>query len=115
VVGAAVVVAVVLGLLVAVRLVQGGPPADPWAERGTGPRASVLALAGPGDQVRVAQPGDTFWALARELAPERDPRPVVDLLVEANGGSSIQVGQRLVIPAALADGTELATATDAAD
>jgi hypothetical protein len=98
--GIAVAVAVVFGLLLAVRLIQGSPPAT-WAEPTADSRAPVQALAGPGDQIVVAQPGDTFWALARELAPDRDVRPVVDLLVRVNGGSSIDSGQRLIIPAEL--------------
>lgn len=98
--GTAVAVAAVFGLLGLVRAVQGPPPASSWAEL-SGPREPVQALAGPGDQVRTARPGDTFWSLARELAPGRDPRPVVDRLVAANGGSSIMVGQQLVIPADL--------------
>lgn len=101
--GIAVAVAVVLGLLLAVRISQGGPPATSWAELTADSRVSAQALAGPGDLIRVAQPGDTFWALAVELAPDRDPRPVVDLLVSVNGGASIDVGQRLIIPAELVD------------
>ena len=101
--GIAVAVAVVFGMLLAVRLIQGEPPATSWAELTADSRVSAQALAGPGDHIRIAKPGDTFWALARQLAPDRDPRPVVDLLVTANGGTSIQVGQLLIIPAELVD------------
>jgi Tfp pilus assembly protein FimV len=47
----------------------------------------------------VVQPGDTLWSIARQVAPDRDPRPVVDALVEANdlrGG--LQAGQELSVP-----------------
>src|SRR5215216_692372 len=47
----------------------------------------------------VVQPGDTLWSIARRVAPGRDPRPVVDGLIEANdvrGG--LQIGQELSIP-----------------
>jgi Tfp pilus assembly protein FimV len=47
----------------------------------------------------VVQPGDTLWSIARQVAPDRDPRPVVDALVEANdlhGG--LQAGQELTVP-----------------
>jgi Tfp pilus assembly protein FimV len=47
----------------------------------------------------VVQPGDTLWSIARQVAPGRDPRPVVDALVEANdlhGG--LQAGQELTVP-----------------
>src|SRR3712207_3558261 len=33
----------------------------------------------------VVEPGDTLWSIARRVAPGRDPRPVVDGLIEANG------------------------------
>jgi nucleoid-associated protein YgaU len=39
----------------------------------------------------VVQPGDTLWSIARELEPGGDPRPVVDALVRARGGSSTLV------------------------
>jgi hypothetical protein len=58
-------------------------------------------LVGPGDQVRVVEAGDTYWGIASELAPDADPRPIVDVLVAANGGPSIAVGQEIVIPAEL--------------
>ncbi len=43
----------------------------------------------------VVQPGDTLWSLAHELAPERDPRGVVDALVEARGTADIAPGETL--------------------
>lgn len=102
--GIAVAVAVVFGLLLAVRLSQGEPPAAAWAELTNDSRVPAQALVGPGDQIRVAQPGDTLWALAVELAPDQDPRPVVDVLTSVNGGDTIVAGQRLVIPAELLGG-----------
>ena len=103
--GTAVAVAVVFGLLLAVRLSQGAPPATSWAELQGDPRGTALALAGPGDQLRVVEPGDTMWAIALEVAPDRDPRLIVDRLTEANGGSSaLTPGQQLVIPAEVVAG-----------
>jgi Tfp pilus assembly protein FimV len=65
----------------------------PGLARGDGPDR-------PAPQVHyVVQPGDTLWSIARQLAPGRDPRPVVDALVEANdlhGG--LQAGQELSVP-----------------
>jgi Tfp pilus assembly protein FimV len=43
----------------------------------------------------VVEPGDTVWSIAAALAPDADPRPLVDEIVEANGGASLDVGQRL--------------------
>jgi hypothetical protein len=40
-----------------------------------------------------------LWSIARQVAPGRDPRPVVDGLIKANdlrGG--LQAGQELSIP-----------------
>lgn len=49
--------------------------------------------------VYVVQPGDTFWSLALQLAPGADPRPMVDRMVAAHGGASLQAGERIVLPA----------------
>jgi Tfp pilus assembly protein FimV len=47
----------------------------------------------------VVQPGDTLWSIARQVAPGRDPRPVVDALVEANNlHGGLQAGQELTVP-----------------
>jgi uncharacterized protein (DUF1684 family) len=46
----------------------------------------------PHVQTVVVQPGDTLWSLAHRLAPNRDPRAVVDALVEARGTSVVQPG-----------------------
>jgi hypothetical protein len=43
----------------------------------------------------VVQPGDTLWSIAARLAPDDDPRAVVDELRAANGGADLQVGDRL--------------------
>ena len=65
----------------------------PGLARGDGPER-------PARQVTyVVEPGDTLWSIARRVAPGRDPRPVVDALVEANdlhGG--LQAGQELSVP-----------------
>ncbi|HAI64907.1 MAG TPA: hypothetical protein DCM13_08500 [Acidimicrobiaceae bacterium] len=46
----------------------------------------------------VVQPGDTLWGIASALAPEGDPRALVDQLSDLAGGSQIQPGQQLVVP-----------------
>ena len=45
----------------------------------------------------VVQPGDTLWSIAAAIAPDRDPRPVVDALRRVNGGPTLQPGQRLLL------------------
>jgi len=47
----------------------------------------------------VVQAGDTLWSIAAAVAPDSDPRQVVDALRATNGGSDLQVGQRLTIGA----------------
>lgn len=65
-----------------------------------------VAVAGdtapPAHEEVVVQPGDTLWSLAREVAPGRDPRPVVDALRRLNEleGAGLTAGQRLLLPAA---------------
>ncbi|MFV0523793.1 MAG: hypothetical protein ACK5RL_04770 [Acidimicrobiales bacterium] len=105
---------IVFGALILVRVAQGPPSAASWAELTSGSRGAGVAssppggraanAAGAGAMVRVVHWGDTYWGIATEIAPGRDPRPVVDALVAANGSSTLQVGQRIVIPADLAGG-----------
>ncbi len=48
----------------------------------------------------VVRSGDTLWSIAGRLAPERDPRAVVDAIAAANrvAPGSIVPGQTLLIP-----------------
>src|SRR3712207_2430020 len=48
----------------------------------------------------VVEPGDSLWSIAKELAPGADPRPVVDVLAEANDASDghLVPGEVLVVP-----------------
>jgi Tfp pilus assembly protein FimV len=48
-------------------------------------------------QQYVVQPGDTLWSIASEIAPDADPRAVVDALRAANGGPELEVGSRLIL------------------
>ncbi|MFN3217568.1 MAG: LysM peptidoglycan-binding domain-containing protein [Acidimicrobiales bacterium] len=47
--------------------------------------------------VIVVQPGDTLWSIAEDLDPDGDLRATVDRLADRNGGSTLTVGQRLVV------------------
>lgn len=68
-----------------------------------GPRSSAVpgnAKLEPVQTVQV-QPGQTLWDIARQLAPDQDPRAVVDAIVDLNAltdPGSLQVGQRLGVP-----------------
>jgi hypothetical protein len=88
------VVLVVLALLVigAARLATAAVAGVPTP----GP-ADASGAAGPA-AVHVVQPGDTLWSIAGAIAPGADVRLTVDRLVELNGGATITVGQRLVLP-----------------
>lgn len=82
--------------VLAVFLVAGGA-------RGAigGGGGSVAAAAVPAaQQVVVVEQGQTLWSLARDLAPEEDPREVVQRLRSANRleSAGLAVGQRLVVP-----------------
>jgi hypothetical protein len=43
------------------------------------------------------EPGDTPWAIAHEIAPNEDPRPIVDEILEGRGGVPLQVGETLTL------------------
>ena len=57
-----------------------------------------LQLAGA--STVVVQPGDTLWSIARSVAPDEDPRAVVDAIVDLNGLDSVDLmpGAELQLP-----------------
>ena len=57
-----------------------------------------LELAGA--STVVVQPGDTLWSIARSVAPDEDPRAVVDAIVDLNGLDSVDLlpGAELQLP-----------------
>jgi len=57
------------------------------------------APAGTFDHVTV-MPGDTLWSIAESVAPEADPRDVVDAFVRLNAlpTGMVDAGQTLAIP-----------------
>lgn len=55
-----------------------------------------LAFA-QGDGFYVVQSGDTLWSIASSLT-SGNIRNYVHSLIELNGGASIDVGQRLIVP-----------------
>tara|TARA_B110000196_G_scaffold241583_1_gene210108 strand:- start:42 stop:290 length:249 start_codon:yes stop_codon:yes gene_type:complete len=48
-------------------------------------------------EVHVVAPGETLWSIATAIDSDGDPRDTVDRLSALNGGSSISVGQRLIL------------------
>jgi nucleoid-associated protein YgaU len=71
-----------------------------WA----GPLAGAMGRAGGPEPVAarsyVVRGGDTLWGIAERVAPEADPRSVVDAIAAANAvdAGSLVPGQTLVIP-----------------
>ena len=43
----------------------------------------------------TVEPGDTLWSIAERLAPDADPREVVDALIEARGTAVLVPGETL--------------------
>lgn len=70
--------------------------------------ASVSISAGSSGAARPAadaavpavtvRPGDTLWSIVTRLAPDDDPRPLVDELSEARDGAPLQVGEHIELP-----------------
>ena len=54
----------------------------------------------PGAQVVVVQAGETLWGIAREVAPDSDPRGVVRQIRQMNdlGTTPVVPGQSIVVP-----------------
>jgi nucleoid-associated protein YgaU len=86
---------VVAGLSIAIGLTIAAVTA---ATVELGDRDGGLELAG--SSTVVVQPGDTLWSLAQDLAPQEDPRAVVDAIVDLNGldGVWLVPGQVLQLP-----------------
>jgi len=79
-------------LLVATVLVAVSSVGVRWATASASAGAAPAAPA-----VLVAQPGDSYWTLARKLHVGGDLRSVVDELVAANGGGDLYPGDRIVL------------------
>jgi LysM repeat protein len=88
-----VLVALPLALLAAVLLVVSAFFTSQAQAAGSGGDVTTTV------EVSVAS-GETLWTLAAEYAPERDPRAVVEEIVELNAlaSSTVQAGQSLHIP-----------------
>ena len=48
-------------------------------------------------EIYIVQSGDTLWSIAMAIDGDGDPRNTVDRLAEMNGGSSLHIGQRIIL------------------
>ena len=68
-------------------------------------RAGTEAATSPEPAAAVVQttvqPGESLWTVAQRIAPQSDPRDVVEQLRRLNdlSGSGLQSGQQLLLPA----------------
>lgn len=64
--------------------------------------ATSEPVTGPGTELATVHPGQSLWDLAVQADPERDPRDVMDEIVELNDldSSLLHAGQLLEVPAA---------------
>ncbi len=90
---AAVVAVPVITVLAVVALMSGGSAIATGA--GSSADFEYVTVAG----------GQSLWGIAESLAPEADPRDVIAEIMSLNqlSSSSVQPGQRIAIPADLAD------------
>jgi LysM repeat protein len=90
--------AIVLVLLVGAGHVvanRGGAPASASMIR---PATSAAALSPASSHLYVAQPGDTLWSIGQRFHGRTALGDYVDALIEANGGTKIQVSQAIALP-----------------
>ena len=91
-------VAIVLVLFVGTGHVvanRGGAPASASMIR---PATSAAVLPPAAAHVYVAQAGDTLWSIGQRFHGRTALADYVDALVEANGGTKIQVSQAIALP-----------------
>jgi nucleoid-associated protein YgaU len=85
------VVALVIGLVVV--MAQAGAALGGGSSTLSTPERRPAFVAEPGVVRVVVQPGDSLWSIARKVAPDRDPRPVVDALAAARHGATLVPGE----------------------
>jgi nucleoid-associated protein YgaU len=84
-------VALVIGLVLV--MAQAGAALGGGSSTLTTPERRPALVSDTGPTTVVVQPGDSLWSIARRLAPDRDPRPVVDALTAARHGAVLVPGE----------------------
>ena len=99
VVATLIVLALALGAGTALANRGGGPASTPAVRpAATATGAALPSVATGAAAAYIVQPGDSLWALAGRLHGERSRDDYLDLLIEANHGTRIIVGQALHLP-----------------
>ncbi|MBT2500450.1 LysM peptidoglycan-binding domain-containing protein [Agromyces sp. ISL-38] len=67
---------------------------------GAGGAAAEVDGAGAMFEYVTIDQGDSLWAIAESIAPNGDPRVVIDEIIRLNGldGAVVEPGQRLALP-----------------
>ena len=76
---------------------RGGAPASASMIRPANSPALVAAAVQPSN-VYIVQPGDTLWSIGERFHGHTSLADYVDSLVEANGGTELQISQALTLP-----------------
>ena len=74
---------------------RGGAPASASMIR---PATSAAVLSPAAAHLYVVQDGDTLWSIGQRFHGHTTLADYVDSLVEANGGTKIQVSQAIALP-----------------
>lgn len=66
----------------------------------TSTRATGEAGASPEYQYVIVQPGQTLWGIAKDVAPQDDPRATIEAIRRLNAlpHTGIEAGQRIALP-----------------
>lgn len=66
----------------------------------TSTRATGEAGAPRDYQYLVVQPGQTLWGIAKDVAPQEDPRATIEAIRRLNAlsGTGVEAGQRIALP-----------------
>ncbi len=78
---------------------RGGAPASASMIRpANSPAVDIGVAAQLPSNVYIVQPGDTLWSIGERFHGHTSLVDYVDSLVEANGGTELQVSQALTLP-----------------
>jgi hypothetical protein len=62
------------------------------------PASASGSRPGFAQSTHLVEPGETLWSIAESVHPGGNLAAYVDKLVQANGSSTIRVGQQIILP-----------------